>query len=63
MNKSANVGFISKKLMEQFESLKQGSFQDKQLYNFIDRAIDDMENNPMCGIKIPKKLCQEVWHN
>lgn len=56
MNKQINVGFISKKLKDQFESLKAGKFEDKQLYNFIDRAIDDLKQDPLCGTKIQKRL-------
>ena len=56
MNKEIHVAFITQKLKEQFESLKEGKFEDKELYKFIDRATDDLKQNPTCGIKIPKKL-------
>ena len=36
--------------------LTEGKFEDKQLYDFIDRAIKDLKSNPTCGTKIPKKL-------
>ena len=54
--KEISVAFISEKIKEQFEKLKQGKFEDKQLYHFIQRAIDDLKQNPFSGIKIPKKL-------
>jgi len=56
MKKEIYVAFISKKLKEEFEALKEGKFQDKQLYTFINRAIDDLKINPTCGTKIQKKL-------
>jgi len=56
MNKELYIAFISKKLKENFESLKSGKFEDKKLYNFIDRALDDIKNSPTCGKKIQKKL-------
>jgi len=56
MNKQIHVAFITQKLKEQFQYLKDGKFEDKQLYNFINRAITDLKLNPVCGIKIPKKL-------
>jgi len=31
------------------------------LYKFIDRAIDDLKQNPTCGIKIPKKMWPKVY--
>lgn len=48
------VGFISEKLKREFDLLKAGKYEDKQLYIFIDRAIDDLKEKPKCGIKIPK---------
>jgi Txe/YoeB family toxin of Txe-Axe toxin-antitoxin module len=56
VNKEIYVAFISKKLKKEFESLKDGKFEDKTLYKFIDRAIDDLKLNPLSGTKIPKKL-------
>lgn len=56
MNKEIYVAFISKKLKEEFETLREGKFEDKELYKFINRAIDDLKINPTCGIKIPTKL-------
>ena len=55
-NKTINVGFISHKLKDQFNTLKFGKFKNKRLYDFIDRAINDLKKNPMCGTKIQKKL-------
>jgi len=50
------VAFISKKLKDEYELLGSGKFEDKQLHDFILRAIDDLKINSMCGIKVPKKL-------
>lgn len=50
------VSFISKKIKDEYISLKENKFEDKQLYEFISRAINDLKKNPMCGVKIPKKL-------
>jgi hypothetical protein len=50
------VAFGEKKLEKEFESLKDGKFQDKELYQFINRAISDIKENPSCGVKIPKKV-------
>jgi len=56
MNKELSIAFISKELKSSFEELKEGKFESKQLYKFIDRAVDDLKQNPFCGVKIPKKL-------
>ena len=55
-NKPIYVTFGEKKIESEFEILKEGKFEDKQLYEFIDRAIKDLKSNPTCGTKIPKKL-------
>ncbi len=52
--KEISVAFISGKLKDGSESLKEGKFEDKQLYKFIDRAINDLKQKPTCGTKIPK---------
>jgi methionine synthase II (cobalamin-independent) len=57
MNKKpVYVVFVNKKLEKNFEKLNKGKFQDKNLYKFINRAIDDLKQNPTYGIKIPKKI-------
>ena len=56
MNRLIHVAFISNKLKEQYESLKEGKFEDQELYKLIDKATDDLKKDPTCGIKIPKKL-------
>ncbi len=56
MNKEILVAFVSKKLKHDFEILEKGKVQDKVLYKFINRAINDLKLDPICGIKIPKKL-------
>jgi Txe/YoeB family toxin of Txe-Axe toxin-antitoxin module len=55
-NKPIYVTFGEKKIEDEFEALKEGKFEDKQLYNFINRAIQDLKKNPTCGTKIPKDL-------
>ena len=60
-NKSVHVAFWGKLLEEEFEILKDGRFQDKQLYEFICKAIKDMKSHPACGIKIPKNVWPKVY--
>ena len=55
-DKPIYVAFASPKLEKNFDKLKEGKFEDKQLYEFIERAIDDLKKNPMRGVKIPRKL-------
>ena len=54
-NRIKYVTFIDETTKNSFDKLKVGKFEDKELYAFIDRAIDDLKKNPFVGIKIPKK--------
>lgn len=54
MNRETYVAFVTKELKADFNLLEEGKFEDKQLHTFIQRAIDDLKQNPTCGTKIPK---------
>ncbi len=55
MNKrEISVGFVDPKLNQDYLKLKSGTTQDMQLHDFIDRATDDLKENPTCSIKIPR---------
>jgi hypothetical protein len=55
-DKTIYVAFANPKLEKDFEKLKEGTYEDKQLSYFIQRAIIDLKKGPMYGVKIPKKL-------
>lgn len=54
--KETKVIFANKNLQQEFDKLKEGKFEDRQLYLFLSRAISDIEKNPSCGIKLPEKI-------
>ena len=59
--KPKKVIFSDKKLEISFEELKEGKFEDKKLFEFITRAIEDLKKQPTCGVKIPKKLWPKTY--
>jgi hypothetical protein len=59
--KTVSVAFVSKGLKDKFDALGNGRFEDRELYKFIDKAIDDLKQNPSCGIKVPRKLWPEAY--
>jgi len=61
MSKEILVAFINEKIKSEFESLKKGKFEDDELHNFIDRAMDDLKKDPVCGTKIPRKLWPKTY--
>ncbi|MFA4960226.1 MAG: hypothetical protein WC548_01035 [Candidatus Pacearchaeota archaeon] len=54
--KIKEVAFANQNLMNDYLSLKEGKFEEKQLFEFVNRAIDDLKENPFCGVKVPKNL-------
>jgi mRNA-degrading endonuclease RelE of RelBE toxin-antitoxin system len=50
MEKKCSVQFANEKVKEAFEKL-----EDPLLKKFLERALLDIEENPFCGIQIPKK--------
>ena len=56
MMRKINVAFANESLKEAFRELEKGDFQDKHLFSFLNRAIDDLFKNPSCGTKIAKRL-------
>ena len=52
------VSFADEKIKETFEKVKK---QDSVFYKFLSRAIDDLKENPFCGIAIPKRLMPKVY--
>ena len=61
MNKPGYVTFRDTKLESIFEGLKEGKFEDKKLFQFIERAIKDLKKDSTFGIKIPKKLWPKIY--
>jgi Txe/YoeB family toxin of Txe-Axe toxin-antitoxin module len=55
------VSFISEKIKKDFELLKSGKFEEKQLLSFIEKAIADLKKDPSCGTKIPRKIWPEKY--
>ena len=52
----SKIVFGDNKVKESFEKLKGSRTEDKKLYGRLTRAFEDLEQNPFCGIQIPKKL-------
>ncbi len=55
------VHFADERLKEAYNKLKDSKVEDKLLYKWVSRAIDDLEANAFCGIQIPKRLIPKVY--
>jgi len=49
------IGFADENMKKAFHKLKSGKSEEKQLFKFLQRAINDLKENPLCGIRIPSK--------
>lgn len=59
--KECRIQFANEKVKEAFKKLDNGSFEEKQLKSFIERAFEDICKNPFCGIQIPKRLIPQDY--
>jgi Txe/YoeB family toxin of Txe-Axe toxin-antitoxin module len=50
------VAFADESIKKAFEDLQKGKFEEQQLAGFLNRAMDDLLENPFCGIRVPSKL-------
>ena len=57
----SQIRFVEERVKESFEKLRESKTKDKKLYEWINRALDDLEENAFCGIQIPKKLIPKVY--
>ncbi len=47
------IGFIDQKVKEEYDKAK---IDNPKLYKFLERATNDLKEDPFCGIKIPKNF-------
>jgi len=52
------IQFANEKVKQAFEELQ---LEDNQLRKFIERAFEDIKNNPFCGIQVPKRLIPQEY--
>jgi Txe/YoeB family toxin of Txe-Axe toxin-antitoxin module len=55
------IFFADEKVKKAFERLKDSTTEDKQLYKFIVRALEDIEKDAFCGIQIQKRLIPKEY--
>ncbi len=55
------VAFADERLKSSFEKLKTGKFEEKKIYSFIQRAVDDLKDDPFCGVRIPDRLIPRIY--
>ncbi|MFT4244739.1 MAG: hypothetical protein ACMXYB_04785 [Candidatus Woesearchaeota archaeon] len=61
MKLPSNIKFSNSQVKDAFLQLKDGNYQDKQVYKWLLRAFEDIEENAFCGIQIPKKIIPKEY--
>ena len=57
----SQIKYAEEKVKKSLEELKSSKTEDQKLYKWINRAMDDLEENAFCGIQIQKKLIPKVY--
>ena len=57
----SEVIFGDEKVQKSFDKLKNSKTEDKKLYEWIVRALEDLEENAFAGIQIQKKLIPKEY--
>ncbi len=47
--------FVDANVRKAFYKLEEGDNSEKEMFKFINQAMDNIENNAFCGVQIPKK--------
>ena len=55
MEIKSRIFFANEKLKKNFEKLKSGKSEEKELYNSLIQAFENLKRNAHYGIQIPKK--------
>jgi hypothetical protein len=55
------VAFADEAVRKAFDKLKEGKFEDKEMYGLINRAMGDMKQNPFIGIHIPRRVWPKIY--
>lgn len=61
MKLPSEIRFADKNVQDAFYKLENGDDSEKNLYKFINQALDNIEENAFCGIQIPKKLIPKEY--
>ena len=57
----SDIRFVEKSVQDAFYKLKNGDDSERNLFKFINQALDNLEENVFCGIQIPKKLIPKEY--
>lgn len=57
----SQIKYADERIKKSLEDLKNSKTEDQKLYKWINRAMDDLEENAFCGIQVKKKLIPKIY--
>ncbi len=57
----SRVVFVNEKLRKAYDELKNSKTEDQRLYEWLNRAFDDISEDAHCGILIPRRLIPKEY--
>jgi Txe/YoeB family toxin of Txe-Axe toxin-antitoxin module len=57
----SHIKFAEERLKKALVKLKTSKTEDQKLYKWINRALDDIEQDAFCAIQVPKKLIPKAY--
>lgn len=57
----ARVVFALPRLKRDFERLKTSRTEDRKLFDWLNRAFNELAKDPFCAIQIPKRLIPQKY--
>ena len=61
MRLPSDIRFADESIREAFYKLEKGDDSERELFKFINQALDNIERNAFCGIQIPKRLIPKEY--
>ena len=61
MKLPSDIRFADENIREAFYKLEKGDDSERELFKFINQALDNLEENAFCGIQIPKRLIPKEY--
>ena len=61
MKLPSDIRFADENIREAFYKLEKGDDSERELFKFINQALDNIEENAFCGIQIPKRLIPKEY--
>ena len=57
----SEIKFAEERVKKSLAKLKNSKTEDQKLYKWINRALDDIEEDAFCATQVPKKLIPKIY--